>query len=66
MASALPLALAADDPYCRIACVPEIATQLKSTNLIESSKLLVLNMGGSADLGYARITMVHANHCTGA
>jgi len=23
-------------------------------------------MGGQADLGYVRITMVHANHCTGA
>lgn len=23
-------------------------------------------MGGSADLGYVRITMVHADHCTGA
>lgn len=34
MASALPLALAAVDPFCRIACVPEIAAQLRSTNLI--------------------------------
>jgi len=30
----LPLALAAVDPFCRIACVPEIAAQLRSTNLI--------------------------------
>ena len=30
--------------------------------MIDSSKLLVLNLGGSADLGYMRITMVHANH----
>jgi len=30
--------------------------------MIDPSKLLVLNLGGSADLGYMRITMVHANH----
>ena len=34
LASALPLVLAADDPDCRIICVPEIAAQLRATNMI--------------------------------
>ena len=58
MVSALPLAKAAKDPNCKIACSPMIASQLKSTNMIEASKVLTLNIGGSSDLGYARITMV--------
>ncbi len=33
--------------------------------MIVPSKLIVLNIGGSLDLGYARITMVQAVHCTG-
>ena len=33
--------------------------------MIAPSKLIVLNIGGSLDLGYARITMVQAVHCTG-
>ena len=65
MASALPLALAAEDPDCRIACCPEVAAQFRGTNMIAASKLIVLNIGGSLDLGYARITMVQAQHCTG-
>ena len=65
MASALPLALAASDPDCRVACCPEVAAQFRGTNMIAPSKLIVLNIGGSLDLGYARITMVQAVHCTG-
>ena len=30
--------------------------------MINASKLLVINPGGSADLGFMRVTMVHANH----
>ena len=32
--------------------------------MIFSHKLLVINLGGSADLGFMRISMVHANHRT--
>jgi len=62
LASAIPLVLASEDTDCRIVCVPEIAASLRATNMIDSSKLLVISLGGSADLGYMRITMVHANH----
>lgn len=62
MACALPLVLASEDPDCRIVCVPEIAMQLRATNMINASKLLIINPGGSADLGFMRVTMVHANH----
>ena len=62
MACALPLALASQRPDCRIACAPEIAQQLRGTALVNESKLLELELGGSVDLGYLRITMVHADH----
>ena len=62
MACALPLVLAASDPECRIICVPEIAAQLRATNMLSASKLLVISPGGTADLGLMSITMVHANH----
>ena len=62
LASALPLALASEKQDCCIICVPEIAAQLRETHMINASKLLVINPGGSVDLGIMRITMVHANH----
>ena len=62
LACAIPLLLSAEDPECRIACVPEIARSILSTGLVPSSKLLVINLGGSINLGYVTISNVHANH----
>lgn len=62
LACALPLVLAAIDPDCRIVCVPEIADELRSTRMLNESKLISINKGGSIDLGYVRLTNVHADH----
>ena len=62
LACAIPILLAAEDSECRIACVPEIARSILSTGMVAPSKLLVINLGGSIDLGYATISNVHANH----
>lgn len=58
LACALPLVLSATDPECRIVCHPDVAAQLRSTRMIQESKLLVLQMGGCVDLGYVRLTNV--------
>ena len=62
LACAIPILLSAEDPECRIACVPEIARSILSTGLVSASKLLVINLGGSVDVGYVTISNVHANH----
>ena len=62
MASAVTLALAAEDRSCRIVCPSEVATQLQQMNMVESEMIYILNTGFFIDLdSILRIRMVHGS-----
>ena len=61
MRFALPLVLASEDQNCRIVTTHDIAQNIKSTNMVESRRLVVLNQGESANLGHVKISLIQGN-----
>ena len=53
------LTLASHDDDCMIVCPPDIATALKKTSMVPSSRIVSPMLGCSIDFGFAKLTMVH-------
>ena len=68
MACAIPIVLAASDPDCSLVCAQETANLVLKTRMLDPVKLIVI--GGSQgsvkkptiDLGFAKLSLVHARH----
>ena len=62
LASAVPLALAADDQHCRIYCTEEVAVHIRKTQMIGEQNLVTLNNGFPMDIAeIIRVTSVHSS-----
>ena len=60
--SAAPIQKASTKEGCKIACGYELGMFLKVNKGIPEANVLGCGMSGTIDLGYAKISMVHADH----
>jgi L-ascorbate metabolism protein UlaG (beta-lactamase superfamily) len=60
--SAKPLLEASKKSHCKIACIYEIAEHLRVHEKIDESKLIAMDVSGTTDLGFCKITMTPAEH----